>query len=107
MYYYEEQKLGKWRPRTKPTRPSERGPEGEKLQLRAVTLVSESHRHLTLDQLFQVYSPEGTLQATGGSSSATDPRAEAIAECRRMLEGDKQSRMFGIDREMLELLVSR
>lgn len=241
MYYYEEQKLGKWRPRTKPERPSERGPEGEKLVLRAVTLIEESHRHLTLDQLFQVYSPEGTLQATGKTSSAPpqidedrlppsfssfqarvwswivtcfgndvafnkeersdrfleevfellqsggydpsrvdalkayvwsrpvgepkqeaggvmltlsallsaseinmrdasetelervwskiekirakqaakpvgsalpqhcppDPRDEAIAECKRMLESDPQSRMFGIDREMLELLVSR
>jgi len=63
MFYFEESVLGKWRPRTMPNRPSDRGPEGQKRNLRAVAEVLPSIRHLTLDQLQELYGPEGRFQA--------------------------------------------
>lgn len=65
MFYFEEKKLGRWRPRTMPDRPSERGPEGEKREMRAVAEVMPQLRHLTLDQLREVYSPDGRFQNVG------------------------------------------
>lgn len=65
MFYFEEKVLGRWRPRTMPVRPSERGPEGQKRDMRAVAEVLPQLNHLTLDQLREVYSPDGRFQATG------------------------------------------
>ena len=72
MYYFEELKFGRWSPRSQETMPNVRGPEGEKRMIRGVTEISKSHEHLTLDQLREVYSPDGTLQATGKASSAPE-----------------------------------
>ena len=65
MFYFEEKKLGRWRPRWTPERPDARGADGVKREMRAVAEVMPQLRHLTLDQLREVYSPDGRFQNTG------------------------------------------
>lgn len=73
MYYYEEYRINQWSARTQSDLPRDRGGEGEKKNIRGVVEINPSHEHLTLDQLREIYSPDGTLQATGKTSSAPEP----------------------------------
>jgi len=65
LYFAEERAFdGKWRPCTYTYRPPEKGPEGRNIKRRSVTLIPCYHRHLTLDQLANVYGENGRLRAT-------------------------------------------
>lgn len=63
MFYFEEKKLGLWRPRTQPDMPSAKITDGGTREIRAVAEVLPSIRHLTLDQLQELYGPDGRFQA--------------------------------------------
>ncbi len=63
MFYFEEKKLGRWRPRWTPERPEKKGAEGARREIRAVAEVMPTLRHLTLDQLQELYGPDGRFQA--------------------------------------------
>lgn len=76
MYYYEEASMrGKWKPVTAPLPPRIRngrvrfvdsiGP-----RVRALKKIDPGHRHLTLDQLRECYSPDGKFFR---STAATNP----------------------------------
>lgn len=51
--------LGRWTPQTSTERPSAVTSDGHRPKMRAISLVAPSLEKLTLNQLREVYSPDG------------------------------------------------
>lgn len=76
-WYYEHlTPMGRWAPNAADQEPSVKGANGKRT-LRAVTLVPDDHRHLTLDQLTAVYSPDGHLNQQARPVDAAQPAKAA------------------------------
>lgn len=71
MWYFEELKLGQWRPRTSALEPSKIGPEGEKRNMRFLKEVAPEHRGMSLDALRAIYTDEPVVVPL----AATEPSA--------------------------------
>ena len=66
LFFYENLSLGKWWPRTEPTRPEAVNVEKRRATIRGVIEVAVDHRHLDLKDLRELYSREGSLVHTLG-----------------------------------------
>jgi hypothetical protein len=72
LWYFEQRTFdGRWTPCTSPVRPEERNADGRRLTLRAITEVTPPEYHdLTLDQMWELYSPDGRFQAVARDTVA-------------------------------------
>lgn len=66
LWFWEQQTLGKWWPRTAPDQPAPRSTEGRKPVRRGIIEVDARHHHLSLKALHEIYSRDGRFVATQG-----------------------------------------
>ena len=70
LYYFEQVKFdGTFSPCTATDKPSEKGPEGGKQNIRCVKLVNSGHHHLSLEQLRNSYGVDGKFTRGQGELS--------------------------------------
>ena len=86
LYYFEERDFaGRWQPKTSPLKPIIAKPEGGNRAIQGICLIAEDHQHLTLNQLYDTYSPDGFVSTFKDKPPRSiDIVAEHLTHCQNI-----------------------